>query len=388
MIVALTLALMPRYQGKTSPHPPEFESALLSVRYLCDVPLGGVHYGSDLTPYLFTQTFEPYKGPPTFDPGDTKPLTFTIERLGKKGWKSSGPSDSQTMAVLADEDVVIPYQRWDYRGFTVLNAKTGSKLWSRKPAEEGNHADLSLVDGVIYQWEAGRLSATEAPTGHVIWERPVQAVGRGVQFSPIRVASERLYAGLEIDGKACLLCFDARSGGQLWKREVGVPSVVAEDHELPDFVVNDQYVVGYEYSEERVGGLQKQSLYCLTAVGGGMVWQKPLDEIQSHLELQVNQDTVFLGGVRSPSFLLNLADGSQIAKLDLVWGKLFGSYVLDVDDQSELVIMQANTGQRIGLIHLTKNELWTMNPVGSRLLISHGFESPPVDRVYEITTSR
>lgn len=394
MTGALMLALILESQGKPAQRPPDFSNSQLVVRYLQDVPYSGpVFYSSYLNPYLLSHTFEEYKGPPVNDGVDTKPLTYTITKPGKSGWKFTAPTDTATYKILADGNVVIPYDWRYYKGFTALNAKNGAKLWSRKPVEkvEEGRTAIDLVNGVLYQWDAGHFTATNPQTGDVLWDRSIEGRTKGMVFPPIQVKNGRIYFSLEVDKKACLFCLDARTGAQIWNRFTGVPMVSVGEHHLPGFVVLKNKIVGYEFAKERQDDLQKQSVFCLDINTGEELWKHPIVYTAWPFTPEANEEAVFAGTVRGSSYLLKVSDGTQIVKLELRWGRLFGQYILDIDDKDGLVIYMASSGERIGRIQLTTRTLWSMSFVQDRLMLSHLIDADKGSscwRTYEVIATK
>lgn len=384
MVGGLILALLFATQGKTGHRPPDLNNAQLSIRYLRQEPYGGMpRYGSDTAPYLITQTFEPYKGPPTNDPGDTKPLTFTLEKPGKDGWKYTGKSDDQTMEVLADANVAIAYQRWEHNGFTVLNAKTGTKMWSHKPTARGKHVGIALHDGVLYLWEKGLFTALNPATGTPIWSQPLEADKEDFEVPPIRIKEGRIFIALLVKDRAHLYCLDARTGEKIWNRDVGF--------KIKDFAVTTKRVVTYQDIRKRETQDPIMTMVCLDAGSGVQIWNIPVDRAACLYEPEATDDVVFLPGCRSPSFLYKLSDGSLIKKFDMIVSTtLFGPYVLEIDDSDGLRIILAETGERIGRIQLAKDEIWEFHAVQDRLLILYSKTStwPHTNQVYEISRSK
>lgn len=383
-MVGVLFALFIQGNAKKTPIPPDFSNAQLTVHYLREeLYTGTPRYGSNTDPYLITQTFEPYKGPPTFDPGDTPPLTFTLEKLGKGGWKFTDKSDSQTMEVVADDKVAIPFQRWDYRGFTALNAKTGAKLWTRMPVGKGNRACIALIAGVLYQWDAGDLSASNPYTGDAIWNEKIEAKSKDVEIPPIQVKNGRLFIELEVKGKDVLYCINAQTGQLIWNQPIG--------DSRSGFAVTNRRVFRYQYRPIKGSDDKSASLFSFDVASGEKVWSIPVDINSTAYTPEATDEVVFLPGCRSPSYLYRLSDGSLIKKYEMQAEKtLFGRYVLEVDDSEDLVLSLAETGERIGRVRLTKDETWQFQHVGDRLL----FVSPRIRRVpntnvvYEILATK
>lgn len=378
MIGSLIAALIFQTQGKAVQRLPDFNNALLSVRYLRQEPYEGRYrYHADFLPYQLSQTFEPYKGPPTNDPGDTKPLTYTLTKPGKGGWKVTGPSDDQTIEVLADTKVAIVYQRWGYNGFTVFNANSGGKLWIHKPTARGKHVGIALIDGVLYLWEKGLLTAMNPITGAPIWSQPMPAEKEDFELPPIQVKNGRIFISLSVKDRAQLSCLDARSGAPIWNRDVGFM--------LSGFVVTGTKVVVHEDKRIRKTQDPKMTMSCLDASTGDQIWNIPVDIKATLFTTEVSDDVILMPGCRSPSYLYKLSDGKLIKKFDDFFRhKLFGPYFLEIDDRYGLLVILAETGERIGRLELSHDETWDFHSVHDRLLMSYMTERQYLNQVYEV----
>lgn len=391
MVGALSMAFLLQTQKPTKYR--DFENSQITVKFLREISAGYavVHYGNDLNPYLISQDFTQAKPiPGENEPGESTPKSFTISKPEKDSWKFTAPADSTTLEVEADASVVIPYQRMDYAGFTVLDAKTGAKLWTRKPCGKGNRTVLALEGGVLYQWDAGHLTATSERTGEIIWDKPIEARADHMEFSPMVIKGGRLYLNLEIDKKAVMVCFDTKTGGEYWRKEIGYPIWIVDEHSLPGFAVVGNRIVGYQFAKTRdERDLQKQTVFCLDANSGLPIWDHPVAYTAWPFTPEANETSVFVGSLRRPSFIFNITDGTQVAKLDLRWGWVVGQYIVDLDEQEGLVVYNASSGERIGRIQLLQRTLWMFRNIRGRLILYRfGDDDTRTTVLYEIIPSK
>ncbi len=376
-LLALTLQQTPQFK--------DIENHFVRLRYVgtFEAKVGMPTFSPDLTAYSVSQVFEPYKGPPLNDLADTPPISFTLKQQGKPGWSFTSPSRNDVIRVLADSSVAFAYHYVRFEGFTVLDAKSGAKLWSRRAAKP-SRTNIQLEGGVVYQWLDGRMTASNERTGEIIWDQPLPSKSSEVEMSPIRLSQGRLYIDLLVGKVVELVCLDAKSGQEKWRKQTGYP-LTGGGPSLPGVKIVGNQLFGFKYEKKKVNDWPVQWIFALDAITGDNQWERKVDFTAAPFWPSVNEKAIVAGCVRRPWYTYRLSDGRQMAKLDCAWGFQLGGYVVSIDDTSGFVIQSSATGERLGRVKLPPG-YWMLREESGHVLVESLLDGYPARvAVYDAT---
>ena len=366
-----------------------FQNSQISVRFVKDYHYsrGELKFGTDLTPFELIYGFDKTvaTGP---DPTDPAVKSYRLLGFGSHKWFHSATCSQMPIEVVSDGKTIISYQSRGFRGFSALDASTGTCHWSRKPKDNDSDMVATLSDGVLYRFEDGHFYANKARTGEVIWDHPIAARTTNQKFSPIVVCPGRLYVNLEMEEGTRLFCLDTENGNERWSIDSGVPLWVNDEHYMPGFSVSRDKIVLYEFSHEEIDGLQPQSLACINLNNGHEIWKHPIPYTAYPFAPQAS-DLCALTQTNNIATLYGLANGKEVTSFVAPAAQVKGKYVVNLEPDDSLSVHSASTGDLVGVVKISPHDAWNMSTEGDHLLISRlltrSFTPNPGLRVYEIT---
>ena len=187
-------------------------------------------------------------------------------------WKVSGDQWNTTTPAVANG---LVYSGCDYGSMCAFDATTGVLVWEY--TAPGNISSAAVADGVVYfgsvMLDANNvtpiyLTALNATTGALIWQRPVTAAANATQddlLSAPAVATGTVYigSGYPTPSRCHLYAVDAFTGALLWQYE----AAGTLDYTSPT-VANGVVYFGTWDSYHGDG-----SIYALDAHMGALLWQ-------------------------------------------------------------------------------------------------------------------